>query len=134
MVSGSGICSKRVFVDAMHHRLGRLASILAKELLNSRRLWSSDVINSLVVLFSEDEVLEVPSQAKEYQAFSWPHSLPMIPHKTKRGEAALARLKVLRIQVGHKYCLLGKLLSEVGLNNYEIIRVISSFHLLLLHM
>ncbi|GER53205.1 ATP-dependent zinc metalloprotease FtsH [Striga asiatica] len=47
----------------------------------------------------------------------------MIPHKTKRGEVALARLKVLRIQVGHKYCLLCKLSSEVRWNNYEIIRI-----------
>ncbi|GFY93035.1 ribosomal protein L13 family protein [Actinidia rufa] len=68
----------------------------------------------------------------------------MIPHKTKRGAAALARLKVyegipppydkmkrmvipdalkvLRLQAGHKYCLLGKLSSEVGWNHYDIIR------------
>ncbi|EPS69081.1 hypothetical protein M569_05689 [Genlisea aurea] len=68
----------------------------------------------------------------------------MIPHKTKRGEAALGRLKVyegvpppfdrvkkmvipdalkvLRLQAGHKYCLLGKLSSEVGWNHYDTIR------------
>ncbi|GER24681.1 60S ribosomal protein L13a [Striga asiatica] len=64
----------------------------------------------------EDEVLENdPSQ------------------KTKGGEAALARLKVLRLQVG-QYCLLSKLSSEVGWNNYEIIRVTSFFLLLLLHL
>ena len=71
----------------------------------------------------------------------------MIPHKTKRGEAALARLKVyegvpppydkikrmvipdalkvLRLQAGHKYCLLGRLSSEVGWNHYDTIRVSS---------
>ncbi|KAH7517538.1 hypothetical protein FEM48_Zijuj09G0075600 [Ziziphus jujuba var. spinosa] len=69
----------------------------------------------------------------------------MIPHKTKRGAAALARLKayegipppydkvkrmvipdalkVLRLQKGHKYCLLGRLSSEVGWNHYDTIRV-----------
>ena len=100
----------------------------------------------------------------------------MIPHKTKRGEAALARLKVfegvpppydktkrmvipdalkwvflegsyvrtmcfvvhvagcllflcfglirvLRLQPGHKYCLLGQLSSEVGWNHYDTIKV-----------
>ncbi|KAF0893844.1 hypothetical protein E2562_029719 [Oryza meyeriana var. granulata] len=58
----------------------------------------------------------------------------MFPHKTCRGEAALARLKafdgipppydrtkrmvvpdslkVLRLQLGHKYCLLGQLSKE----------------------
>ncbi|KAL2336850.1 hypothetical protein Fmac_011296 [Flemingia macrophylla] len=68
----------------------------------------------------------------------------MIPHKTKRGEAALDRLKVyegipppydktkrmvvpdalkvLRLQKGHKYCLLGKFSSEVGWNYYDTIR------------
>ena len=38
MVSGSGICSKRVVVDARHHMLGRLASIVAKELLNGQKV------------------------------------------------------------------------------------------------
>jgi large subunit ribosomal protein L13Ae len=68
----------------------------------------------------------------------------MIPHKTKRGAAALARLKVfegipppydkikrmvipdalkvLRLQSGHKYCLLGRLSSEVGWNHYDTIK------------
>ncbi|GLT73025.1 hypothetical protein SLA2020_449130 [Shorea laevis] len=31
-------------------------------------------------------------------------------------------LKVLRLQAGHKYCLLGKLSSEVGWNHYETIK------------
>ena len=60
----------------------------------------------------------------------------MIPHKTKRGAATLSRLrvfegvpplyngkkrmvipyalKVLRLQPGHKYCLLGRLSKEFG--------------------
>ncbi|OMP03663.1 Ribosomal protein L13, eukaryotic/archaeal [Corchorus olitorius] len=38
MVSGSGICAKRVVVDARNHMLGRLASILAKELLNGQKV------------------------------------------------------------------------------------------------
>lgn len=38
MVSGSGICAKRVIVDARHHMLGRLASIVAKELLNGQKV------------------------------------------------------------------------------------------------
>ncbi|TYH82182.1 hypothetical protein ES332_D02G040800v1 [Gossypium tomentosum] len=32
------MCSKRVAVDARHHMLGRLASILAKELLNGQKV------------------------------------------------------------------------------------------------
>jgi large subunit ribosomal protein L13Ae len=68
----------------------------------------------------------------------------MIPHKTKRGAAALERLKafegipapydkmkrmvipdalkVLRLQPGHKFCLLGRLSTEVGWHHYETIK------------
>jgi hypothetical protein len=46
MVTGSGLCAKVVVVDARHHMLGRLASILAKELLNGQR------VVRLVVFFS----------------------------------------------------------------------------------
>lgn len=38
MVSGSGISARRIVVDARHHMLGRLSSILAKELLNGQRV------------------------------------------------------------------------------------------------
>ncbi|KAG0458434.1 hypothetical protein HPP92_023330 [Vanilla planifolia] len=38
MVSGSAISKRRVVVDARHHMLGRLASIVAKELLNGQRI------------------------------------------------------------------------------------------------
>jgi len=38
MVSGSGLRAKVVVVDARHHMLGRLASILAKELLNGQKV------------------------------------------------------------------------------------------------
>ncbi|KAJ6290014.1 hypothetical protein OIU78_025849 [Salix suchowensis] len=122
MVSGSGICVKRVVVDARHHMLGRLASIIAKELLNGQRV---------VVVRAPSKIL-------------WRTIRGMIPHKTKRGEAALARLKVfegvpppfdktkrmvipdalkvLRLQPGHKYCLLGQLSSEVGWNHYDTIK------------
>jgi large subunit ribosomal protein L13Ae len=38
MVSGSGVCAKRIVVDACHHMLGRLSSIVAKELLNDQKV------------------------------------------------------------------------------------------------
>jgi large subunit ribosomal protein L13Ae len=37
MVSGSGVCAKRIVVDARHHMLDRLSSIIAKELLNGQK-------------------------------------------------------------------------------------------------
>ena len=38
-------------------------------------------------------------------------------------------LMVLRLQAGHKYCLLGKLSSEVGWNHYDTIKVSPSVFL-----
>lgn len=46
MVTGSGLCAKVVVVDARHHMLGRLASILAKELLNGQRVVGSSSSSS----------------------------------------------------------------------------------------
>ncbi|KAL0433031.1 UNVERIFIED_CONTAM: 60S ribosomal protein L13a-4 [Sesamum latifolium] len=157
MVSGSGICAKRVVVDARHHMLGRLASILAKELLNGQRVvvvrceeicLSGGLVRQKMkyLRFLRKRMNTKPSHGPiHFRAPSkilWRTIRGMIPHKTKRGEAALARLKVyegvhhpmikrmvipdalkvLRLQAGHKYCLLGRLSSEVGWNHYDTIR------------
>lgn len=163
MVSGSGICAKRVVVDARHHMLGRLASIVAKELLNGQsvvvvRCEEICISGGLVrqkmkyMRFLRKRMNTKPSHGPiHFRAPSkifWRTVRGMIPHKTKRGAAALARLKVyegipppydkkkrmvvpdalkvLRLQKGHKYCLLGKLSSEVGWNYYDTIRVSAS--------
>lgn len=108
MVSGSGICAKRVVVDARHHMLGRLASIVAKELLNGQKV---------VVVRCEEIAISggLVRQKMKYMRFLrkrmntkpshgpihfrapakilWRTVRGMIPHKTKRGAAALARLK-----------------------------------------
>ncbi|XP_075512122.1 large ribosomal subunit protein uL13w-like [Primulina tabacum] len=159
MVSGSGICAKRVVVDARHHMLGRLASILAKELLNGQKVvvvrceeicLSGGLVRQKMkyLRFLRKRMNTKPSHGPiHFRAPSkilWRTIRGMIPHKTKRGAAALARLKVfegipppydkikrmvipdalkvLRLQAGHKYCLLGRLSSEVGWNHYDIIR------------
>lgn len=68
----------------------------------------------------------------------------MVPHKTKRGVAAMERvksfegipapydtqkrmvvpdaLKVLRLLPGHKFCTLARLSSEVGWNYYDTVK------------
>jgi large subunit ribosomal protein L13Ae len=38
MLSGSGMCAKHIVVDMRHHMLGRLSSIIAKELLNDQKV------------------------------------------------------------------------------------------------
>jgi large subunit ribosomal protein L13Ae len=38
MVPGTGVCAKRIVVDARHHMLGRLSFIIVKELLNDQKV------------------------------------------------------------------------------------------------
>ncbi|CAN1334569.1 60S ribosomal protein L13a-2 [Linum perenne] len=108
MVSGSGICAKRVVVDARHHMLGRLASIIAKELLNGQKVvvvrceeicMSGGLVRQKMkyMRFLRKRMNTKPSHGPiHFRAPSkilWRTIRGMIPHKTKRGEAALARLK-----------------------------------------
>ncbi|MCO5574402.1 hypothetical protein L7F22_028186 [Adiantum nelumboides] len=159
MVSGSGLCARVVVVDARHHMLGRLASILAKELLNGQRVvvvrceeicLSGGLVRQKMkyLRFLRKRMNTKPSKGPiHFRAPSrilWRTIRGMIPHKTKRGAAALERLKafegvpgpydkmkrmvipdalkVLRLQPGHKYCLLGRLSSEVGWHHYDTIK------------
>ncbi|KAG0458479.1 hypothetical protein HPP92_023373 [Vanilla planifolia] len=151
MVSGSAISKRRVVVDARHHMLGRLASIVAKELLNGQRIvvvrceeicMSGGLVRQKMkfLRFLRKRMNTKPSHGpihfRSPAKILWRTIRGMIPHKTKRGAAALGRLKayegvpppydktkrmvipdalkVLRLQTGHKYCLLGRLSSEVG--------------------
>ncbi|KAL3677955.1 hypothetical protein R1sor_020911 [Riccia sorocarpa] len=159
MVSGSGLCAKVVVVDARHHMLGRLASILAKELLNGQRVvvvrceeiaLSGGLVRQKMkyLRFLRKRMNTKPSKGPiHFRAPSrilWRTIRGMIPHKTKRGAAALERLKafegipqpydktkrmvipdalkVLRLQPGHKFCLLGRLSKEVGWHHYDIVK------------
>ncbi|CAM0876304.1 unnamed protein product [Alopecurus aequalis] len=159
MVSGSGISARRVVIDARHHMLGRLSSIVAKELLNGQRVvivrceeicMSGGLVRQKMkyLRFLRKRMNTKPSHGPiHFRApakILWRTIRGMIPHKTKRGEAALARLKayegvpppydrtkrmvipdalkVLRLQAGHKYCLLGELSKEVGWNYGDTIK------------
>ncbi|KAL0926069.1 hypothetical protein M5K25_004453 [Dendrobium thyrsiflorum] len=159
MVSGSAISKRHIVVDARHHMLGRLASIIAKELLNGQHIvvvrceeicMSGGLVRQKMkfLRFLRKRMNTKPSHGPiHFRApakILWRTIRGMIPHKTKRGAAALARLKayegvpppydkkkrmvipdalkVLRLQAGHKYCLLGKLSSEVGWGYYDTIK------------
>ncbi|CAN6447579.1 unnamed protein product [Victoria cruziana] len=139
--------------------LGRLASILAKELLNGQRIvvvrceeicLSGGLVRQKMkyLRFLRKRMNTKPSHGPiHFRApakILWRTIRGMIPHKTKRGAAALARLKayegipppydkkkrmvipdalkVLRLQTGHRYCLLGRLSSEVGWSQYDTIK------------
>lgn len=143
-------------------------------------------------LHQEDDCIKIVHEQASNLTKNLVTCARMIPHKSKRGAAALARLKVyegipppydkikrmvipdalkwvflfnlfsslmfsrivisfavlvlpfphfsydfrvLRLQMGHKYCLMGQLSSEVGWNHYDTIRVslpFSMFFLLLI--
>ena len=141
MVSGSGVCAKRIVVDARHHMLGRLSSIIAKELLNGQKVvvvrceeicMSGGLVRQKMkyLRFLRKRMNTKPSHGpihfrapskilwrtiRGYAGNARPDPsgwllfsiclvtreiyvccgcvCRMIPHKTKRGEAALARLK-----------------------------------------
>ncbi|CAI5461847.1 unnamed protein product [Closterium sp. Yama58-4] len=108
MVSGSGIIKQTVVVDARHHMLGRLASIIAKELLNGQHVvvvrcedicLSGGLVRQKMkyLRFLRKRMNTKPSKGPfHFRAPSkilWRTIRGMIPHKIPRGAAALDRLK-----------------------------------------
>eukprot|EP00941_MAST-03F_sp_MAST-3F-sp1_P000385 g385.t1 len=99
---------KEVVIDAKGHLLGRLASIVAKELLNGQRV---TLVRCEGILMSGSPVrnkmrfarfLKKTSNTNPTRGCLVHHRAPskvfyrcvrgMIPHKTKRGECAMSRL------------------------------------------
>ena len=100
MVSVSGICAGRVVVDARHHMLGRLASILAKELLNGQKVvvvrceeicLSGGLVRQKMkyLRFLRKRMNTKPSHEPIHfrtpSKILWRTIRGMIPHKTKHG-------------------------------------------------
>ena len=100
---------KEVVIDGRGHMLGRLSSVVAKELLNGQRIVvvRCDQINVSGSLFrnvlKRQEITNKRNNtnprrnAIHYKAPSrlfWKTTRGMLPHKTSRGAACLERLKV----------------------------------------
>jgi len=142
---------KRVVIDCRAHLLGRLASKVAKELLNGQRIVCvrTEEIHISGSLFrnklkyhdflkkrTNTNPRRGPFHLRAPAKIFWRTVRGMLPHKTKRGAAALARLKVfegvpppydkhkrvvvpdalkvLRLKPGRKTTLLARLSTEVG--------------------
>merc|ERR1711937_219534 len=140
-----------VVIDCAGHMLGRLASIIAKQLLYGQKVVavrcekiavSGGFVRQKMKYerFRRKRHLTAPRKGPyHYKApakILWRTIRGMVPHKTKRGAAALGRfqsfegipppydkvkrmvipdaLKVLRLQHGHKYVVLGDLSTAVG--------------------
>lgn len=147
-----------IVIDGKDHLLGRLASIIAKQLLCGQQV--------VVIKCEELNISGSLFRAKmKYKSFlrkrtltnpkkgPFHHRAPskifwrairgMIPHKTKRGEAAMERLKVFdgtpkewasvekmtvpialretRLKPGRKWTVLGQLSHEVGWKHYDAV-------------
>jgi len=155
------VFEKRVVVDCRGHLLGRLASTIAKELLLGQRVVAvrtEEIVISGSFIRNKIKYLEflkihVNTNPKRgpfhYRAPSkilWRAIRGMLPHKTKRGAAALGRFKVFegvpppydkmkrmvvpealrvtRLKPGRKTTLLGRLSSEVGWKHYDAIKTL----------
>ncbi|CAN6567182.1 unnamed protein product [Malus baccata var. baccata] len=134
MVSGSGIRAKRVVVDRHHHILDHLAPphaqssgvVVTKDLLNGQ---PTTVVHAEQTAISRIDHL---TQKLKYMKFlrkrmnTQPSQGPI--HYLSPAKILWLKVyegippPVLRLQKGHKYSLLGQLLSEVGWNHYDTIK------------
>jgi large subunit ribosomal protein L13Ae len=149
---------KEVVIDGRGHLVGRLASKIAKELLNGQRIVvvRCEALNQSGSLFRNKlkfhEFLiktRNTNPRKGHIHFRTPSRIfwravrGMLPHKTPRGAAALGRLKVfdgipfpydhkkrlvvpdalkiLRLKLHRKFCVLGDLASKIGWTRKDII-------------
>lgn len=103
------MCAKEVVVDARHHMLGRLASVVAKELLNGQKVVvvrCEEVCASGGLVRQKMKYLRFlrkrmntkpdkgPYHFRSPARILWRTIRGMMPYKTKRGAASLERLKV----------------------------------------
>jgi len=149
---------KVVVLDGKGHMLGRLATVLAKELLNGQKVVvvRCEEINISGSLFRNQlKFTEFLKKRMNTNPRRGPYHFRapgrvlhrtirgMIPHKTKRGQAALERLKVfegipwpydkmkrkvvpaalryIRLRPGRKYCRLGDLSTSFGWKHNALI-------------
>ncbi|XP_013789669.1 60S ribosomal protein L13a-like [Limulus polyphemus] len=153
-----GFSEKPIVIDGRGHLLGRLAAVVAKTLLIGQRvvvvrceginISGSFFRNKLKYLAFLRKRCNVNPKRGPFH-FRAPSKIllrtirGMVPHKTKRGEAALSRLKtfegipppydkrkkvvipsalrVMRLRPGRKFCTVGRLSHEVGWKYQNVI-------------
>jgi len=150
---------KVVVVDCAGHLLGRVASTLAKELLQGQKVVCvrAEELNISGSLFRNKLIFSKflqhrgstkpargPFHFRSPARILWRTIRGMINHKTKRGQAALERLKVfegvphpydrvkrvvipnalrvLRLKPGRKFCRLGDLSAQVGWSHNDLVK------------
>ncbi|KAJ6005596.1 hypothetical protein N7451_003540 [Penicillium sp. IBT 35674x] len=129
-----------VVIDGKGHLLGRLASTVAKQLLNGQKIVvvRCEALNISGEFFRAK--LKYHAYLRKMTRFNPTRGGPfhfrapsrifykavrgMIPHKTARGAAAMERLKalrILRLRPGRKYCTVGRLSHEVGWKYQDVV-------------
>jgi len=149
---------KVIVIDGFGHLIGRLASTIAKQLLNGQKIVvvrteEINISGSLFrnklkyACFMRKRTATNPTRGHwHFRAPSrilWRVIRGMIPHKTKRGAAALERLKVfegvphpfnkvkrvvvpgalktIRLKPGRRFCKLGDLANGVGWKHQNLV-------------
>ncbi|CAI5757762.1 unnamed protein product [Candida verbasci] len=147
-----------IVIDAKGHLLGRLASIIAKQILNGEHVVvvRCEALNISGEFFRNKlKYHDYLRKSTRYNKTKGPFHFRapsrilykairgMLPHKTKRGQQAMERLKVfegvptpydktkrvvvpsalrvLRLKPGRKYTTVGKLSSAVGWKYEEVV-------------
>ena len=121
---------KEIIIDAKGHILGRLAAILAKELLSGQRVVVVRVEKLILsgslfrrktefAEFVHKKHVTNPKRSGPYHYKSpsrmfWRAVRGMIPHKTQRGKAALERLKIFE-GIPHPYSLRKRICAPLAL-------------------
>merc|ERR1711988_2055684 len=101
---------KQIVIDAKQHLMGRLAAVVAKELLNGQRITvvrAEDIVKSGPLYKNRMKYCEWlklksnsnprkggPYHFKAPAQFFWRVVRGMVRHKTARGNAAMERLRV----------------------------------------
>lgn len=126
--------SKPVVVDARGHMLGRLASLLAKDLLNGKKVVVTrcEDINISGSLFRNKikfmyflrkrmntNPKKGPIHYRSPSRILWRTVRGMIPHKTARGKAAMERLKVFE-GVPHPYDTVKRMVVPSAVKNLRL--------------
>ncbi|KAL6769246.1 RPL13A [Auxenochlorella protothecoides x Auxenochlorella symbiontica] len=151
--------TKTVVIDCRTHMLGRLASVIAKQLLSGQHIVAVSCENITLSggmvrqkakyerFLNKRSVSNPRHGAVKFRAPSrilWRTVRGMVPHKTARGAAALARLKVfegiptpydkvkrvvipdalkvLRLQHGHRNVALGDIATSIGWKHQETVK------------
>merc|ERR1712032_1108893 len=145
---------KEVVIDCRNHLLGRLANIIAKELLSGQRVVCvkcEDINISGSFYRNKLKFLDKLKKRTNTNPAHGPYHFRapsrifhrvvrgMIPHKTYRGKCAMERLKayanmkrmvipdafrVTRLKPGRRFCVLGRISDEIGWKHKDAVKAL----------